>query len=224
MLRTCIVVLAVALAAACGSSSPAGPTPSSPVSASAVQAPRITSMTPGELTQAGTEQTVTIAGENFQSGISATLTGPDGVAATADSAAIGEVGPGSFTLRHRFANSGRYTLRLANRSGRTSDAWTFAVAAAPVEVPRISGRCASPAPLRGYFDPRAPGYIVTFADGTDVDRALAMLQDHYGFTPTHVYRSALLGFSALLSAEAVEGIRCEPVVKSVAYNASVTIG
>jgi hypothetical protein len=181
-------------------------------------------MTPGELTQAGTEQTVTIAGENFEPGIAATFTGPDGVAAIADAAAIGEIGTNSLTLRFRLANAGRYSLRLANRSGRTSDAWLFAVAAAPVAVQPISGRCASPAPLQGYFDPRAPGYIVTFDAGTDVDRALAALQARYDFRPAYVYRSALLGFSALLSADAVEGIRCESVVKYVSYNATVSIG
>jgi len=179
-------------------------------------------MTPGELTQAGTEQTVTIAGENFQQGIAATLTGPDGVAATADASAIAEIGSDSLTLRFRFANAGRYSLRLANRSGRTSDAWTFAVAAAPVAVQPVVGRCASPAPLQGYFDPRAPGYIVVFNADTDVDRALAMLQARYDFRPNRVYGSALLGFSALLSADTVEAIRCESVVKYVAYNMWIT--
>jgi len=181
-------------------------------------------MTPGELIQGGTEQTVTIAGENFEPGITATVMGPDGVAGAVDSAAIGEVRSDSLALRFRFASAGRYSMRLANRSGRTSDTWSFTVSAAPVAVQPVSGRCASPAPLQGYFDSRAPGYIVVLNAGTDVDGALASLQARYGFTPVHVYRSALLGFSARLTPDTVEAIRCEPVVKYVEYNSTVTIG
>jgi len=78
--------------------------------------------------------------------------------------------------------------------------------------------------VTGVFDPGAPGFIVVFKDGTNVDAALALLTARYGFTPTHVYRAALLGFSARLTDSQVQGLRCEETVKSITYNASAGIG
>ena len=78
--------------------------------------------------------------------------------------------------------------------------------------------------VTGVFDPGAPGFIVVFKDGTNVDATLALLTAKYGFTPTHIYRAALLGFSARLTDSQLQGLRCEDVVKSITYNASAGIG
>jgi hypothetical protein len=81
--------------------------------------------------------------------------------------------------------------------------------------------CPDPAPLRGTPDPAAPGYVVVFRDGTDVDAALAGLAREPGVEPHHVYRSALLGFSATLEPAALAAVRCHPAVDYVEHDAPV---
>ncbi len=83
--------------------------------------------------------------------------------------------------------------------------------------------CDDPAPLLGAPDPEAPGYIVTFHDGVDAQQETERLAALYGFRPRHVYRFTLRGFSAELSPESLESLRCEPAVKSVRYDSSVSI-
>lgn len=78
-----------------------------------------------------------------------------------------------------------------------------------------------PAPLLGLPDPAATGYIVVFRDGTDADAVTDALAAEHGFTPKHVFRSALLGFAAALPAGAVEAIRRHPAVKYVEHDGSV---
>jgi hypothetical protein len=80
------------------------------------------------------------------------------------------------------------------------------------------GSCSSPAPLLGTKT-TAPGYIVVYKEGTNVQETTQELAKKYNFTPRHVYQYALLGFSAELSAEALARIRCEPVVRNVSHNA-----
>ena len=80
-----------------------------------------------------------------------------------------------------------------------------------------------PAPLLGTPDPRAAGYIVVFRDGTDADALAGALAAEHGFTPAHVFRSALLGFSAVLSDAALDAVRHHPAVKYVEHDASVRL-
>ncbi|HXT69407.1 MAG TPA: protease inhibitor I9 family protein [Vicinamibacterales bacterium] len=225
MTKACAIVLAGLSLAGCTRSNPASPTsvPSAPTATSVVT-PRVTSIAPTEVTQAATEQTVLVFGENFLAGLAASMTTPDGLVIGVETGAINDVLPSQFSLRFRFATAGRYSMRLANATGSLSDAWSFVVAAAPAAVQPVIGRCASPAPLQGYLDPRAPGYVVAFNTGTNVDDAVAALAARYRFTPTHIYRSVLFGFAAQLSAETVEALRCEPVVRYVAYSAVVGVG
>lgn len=77
------------------------------------------------------------------------------------------------------------------------------------------------APLHGKADPAAPGYIVVFVDGTPADDVADELAAAHGFTPTHVFRNALLGFSARLSADALDAVRRHPAVKYVEHEAVV---
>lgn len=78
-----------------------------------------------------------------------------------------------------------------------------------------------PAPLHGKPDPAAPGYIVVFVDGTDSDAVAEELAAAHGFTPKHVFRSALLGFAAALSADALDAVRRHPAVKYVEHEGVV---
>lgn len=78
-----------------------------------------------------------------------------------------------------------------------------------------------PAPLHGRPDPAAPGYIVVFIDGTDPDAVAEELAAAHGFTTKHVFRNALLGFAADLSADALEAVRRHPAVKYVEHEGVV---
>jgi hypothetical protein len=80
-------------------------------------------------------------------------------------------------------------------------------------------QCLKPAPLLGSYDSRAPGYIVQYRDGVDPVAETSALAAKYQFTPTSVYTVALHGFAALLSAEAVAGVRCERTVLEVEHDA-----
>jgi hypothetical protein len=80
-----------------------------------------------------------------------------------------------------------------------------------------------PAPLHGRPDPAAPAYIVVFADDTDPDAVADELAAAHGFTPTHVFRNALLGFSAELPGDALEAVRRHPAVKYVEHQAVVRV-
>lgn len=73
------------------------------------------------------------------------------------------------------------------------------------------------APLHGTPDAAAPGYIVVFQDGTDPDAVVDELAAAHGFTPKHVFRHALLGFAAELSADALAAVRGHPAVKYVEH-------
>jgi hypothetical protein len=79
----------------------------------------------------------------------------------------------------------------------------------------------APAPLHGKADPAAPGYIVVFVDGTDPDAVADELAAAHGFTPKHVFRNALTGFAAELSADALDAIRHHPAVKYVEHESVV---
>lgn len=74
-----------------------------------------------------------------------------------------------------------------------------------------------PAPLHGKPDAAAPGYIVVYHDGTDPDAVTDELAAAHGFTPRHVFRHALLGFAAELSADALGAVRRHPAVKYVEH-------
>ncbi|HEX5724247.1 MAG TPA: protease inhibitor I9 family protein [Longimicrobiaceae bacterium] len=50
----------------------------------------------------------------------------------------------------------------------------------------------------------------------------ALAREH-GFTPSHVYESALLGFAARLTPAALAAVRCHPAVKYVEHDASARL-
>lgn len=77
-------------------------------------------------------------------------------------------------------------------------------------------------PLPGIGDADAPGYIVVYHDGTDADAVTDELAAAHGFVPRHVFRHALLGFAADLSADEVKAIRRHPAVKYVERDGPVS--
>ena len=83
--------------------------------------------------------------------------------------------------------------------------------------------CLQPAPLLGQANPMAPGYIVVYHPGVDPLAETSRLAARYGFTPTHLYTAALLGFSASLTPTSVGGLRCEPSVSYMEHDGVVTI-
>lgn len=110
-------------------------------------------------------------------------------------------------------------LALATCGGGSSpSAPTSETGADPSTV--IEPACAEPAPLEGTYDPRAPGYIVSFEQGTDARATADRLAERYGFEVQRVFQS-LPGFSAELTPETVAQIRCEPVVVLVEHDGTV---
>ena len=77
------------------------------------------------------------------------------------------------------------------------------------------------APLHGKASAAASGYIVVYHDGTRPDDVTDELAAAHGFTPKHVFRSALLGFAAELSDDALDAVRRHPAVKYVEHDAPV---
>ncbi len=86
----------------------------------------------------------------------------------------------------------------------------------------VQPSCLLPAPLLGQPNVAAPGYIVVSRPGVDPVAETARLAARYGFSPSHVYDAALLGFSADLTPTSVAGVRCEPSVSFVEHNGVVT--
>lgn len=78
-----------------------------------------------------------------------------------------------------------------------------------------------PAPLHGRSSAAAPGYIVVYHDGTDADAVTDALAAAHAFSPKHVFRNALLGFSAQLSPDALDAVRRHPAVKYVEHDGPV---
>lgn len=78
------------------------------------------------------------------------------------------------------------------------------------------------APLLGSPS-AADGFIVVYHDGTDADGVTDALAAAHGFTPKHVFRHALPGFAASLSADALEAVRRHPAVKYVERDGEVGI-
>ena len=56
---------------------------------------------------------------------------------------------------------------------------------------------------------------MVYKDGVEPVATTARLASKYNFTPSSVYAYALHGFAALLSAQTVSALRCEPEVAYV---------
>jgi hypothetical protein len=78
--------------------------------------------------------------------------------------------------------------------------------------------CSAPAPLHSARpENRAPGYIFKFRDGTNPQLVTAELAAKYDFTPQAVF-NLIPGFAAVVSEQALAGIRCDSRVEFVEYD------
>jgi hypothetical protein len=77
--------------------------------------------------------------------------------------------------------------------------------------------------VTGTHDPAAPAFIVFYHSGVDAVSTTAQLEAKYAFSASTVYE-ALSGFAGELSAVALAGIRCEPVVRLVGHDTVVWLG
>jgi len=93
----------------------------------------------------------------------------------------------------------------------------------PLYSPASSGAiyCANPAPLNGQYDPAAPNYIIVFNAGTNSVAEVNRLASIYDMKVGYIYEVALLGFSAQMSGETREQLRCEVSVNYIAYDGLV---
>jgi subtilisin family serine protease len=100
-------------------------------------------------------------------------------------------------------------------------------AAACTTVAMAAPAAAAPAPamvpvLKAAVDGVPGQYIVTLKDGPSVQSAEALAGD-LKIRPRHVYRSALNGFAATLSAGQLRELQADPSVKRIEQNAEVSI-
>jgi hypothetical protein len=70
----------------------------------------------------------------------------------------------------------------------------------------------------GQYDPRAPGFTVSFYDEYNADAETARLAGIYGFVPTYISDSPPM-FAAEMSFRTLSAVRCEASVGAVEYNA-----
>ena len=83
--------------------------------------------------------------------------------------------------------------------------------------------CTTPLPIYGTYDPRAPQYLVLFHDYVDAVAEANRLAALYGFTLRSVWQFALKGFSASLTEEMLEGIRCEASVRYIQHDQVIIV-
>lgn len=100
-------------------------------------------------------------------------------------------------------------------------------AAACTTVGMVAPAAAAPAPamvpvLKAAVDGVPGQYIVTLKDGPSVQSAEALAAD-LKVEPRHVYRAALNGFAATLSADQLRELQADPSVKRIEQNAEVSI-
>jgi hypothetical protein len=85
---------------------------------------------------------------------------------------------------------------------------------------RLLPPCSAPAALRSAFpQDRVPGYIFSYRAGTDAKAVTAELAAMYDFTPKYVF-DVVPAFVAVVSEQALAGIRCDSRVAFVEYDIS----
>lgn len=82
--------------------------------------------------------------------------------------------------------------------------------------------CSMPAPLYGDPDEPAVGYIFEVDDGVNHTEEVARLSAEYHFEIKRVFEN-LPQFSALMSEETMERLRCEPTITKVWYNGIIVL-
>lgn len=83
--------------------------------------------------------------------------------------------------------------------------------------------CENPAPLKGQFNPDVPGYIVVFKENIDSATEANRLINIYKIQLGFIYSTALNGFSAEMTDDTKEKLRCESSVAYIEYDSQVSI-
>ena len=84
----------------------------------------------------------------------------------------------------------------------------------------ISPKCNNPAQLLGELDSEAPDYIIMFKDDVDPMDEVNRLSAYYNMQIQHVYvAKGIEGFTAQISDEIMDLLRCEPTIDFIEYNA-----
>src|SRR5262249_30390169 len=97
------------------------------VSSPPLSNPQITSISPATPTANGSNQTVTVDGSQFQSGLTVSVTFPGG-SSTLSGTQIQNVTASSFQMIILVGTTGSYTIRVNNPDGGTSNVFSFNVA------------------------------------------------------------------------------------------------
>jgi len=90
--------------------------------------------------------------------------------------------------------------------------------------------CSDPAPLEGSPSDEVEGFIVVYESDREwteeeVESTSNEIASKHTFEIRDTYSYALQGFSVNdLSTEALDGLRCEPVVDHISYNAKFEAG
>lgn len=103
----------------------------------AASVPRVTGVSPGTPPVSPNPQTLTLAGDDFQSGLSVDLGVPDGGQLTLSGAQIVSVTATSVALQITLPTGGPYTVRVRNPDGRVSAPFAFA-ASSGARVPTVA--------------------------------------------------------------------------------------
>jgi hypothetical protein len=129
LLAASALVVGFGLTTGCSSAS----NPNSPTNTSPPGAPRIVSLSPGTPTAGGGEQTITVTGESFASGLTVLLDAPDGVWTTYSGGAINVTLKTTFTATVMLDKVGLWDITLHSADGLESNEVQFSVVAAPQE-------------------------------------------------------------------------------------------
>jgi hypothetical protein len=81
----------------------------------------------------------------------------------------------------------------------------------------VTPPCASPAPLFLSVEP-APGWLVEFKPGTDVDSTMTRLRATYPINVQVVWKNTILGFYGLMTPDVVAALRCDSAVSFIEQN------
>ncbi len=90
-------------------------------------APTISSISPTNPTHSGSNQTVTVSGSNFQSGLTVSVTFPGGGGTTLSGTQIQSVSFSSFQMIIAFGSVGTWSIKANNPGGQSSSNFSFTV-------------------------------------------------------------------------------------------------
>jgi pimeloyl-ACP methyl ester carboxylesterase len=126
--------------------------------------PSISSISPSTPTRGDSDQSVSVSGSNFVSGLTVTVSIPGGGTATLSGSQIQSVSSGSFTMVITLNVVGQYGIRVNNPSGAQSNTFNFNVQSVSPSISSISPST----PTRGDSDQNVQVFGNNFVSGMTV--------------------------------------------------------